>query len=101
MRCLLGLLGASELLMAAGAPSLLMAVGAVGGLCLIAAGWFFPPRTTFLALVVVGTVPFAVLAWTAAVPVLLLLVTAVVAVPLLRRPRNPRPTGLRAAVGRP
>lgn len=83
-RCLLSILGASELLMAAGATPTLMAVGAAGGAALVAAAWFPAPRRwTLLALLTVGTVPFAALAWTAIVPVLLLLTAAAVAIPLV------------------
>lgn len=92
-RCLLSVLGAAELLMAAGAPPALMAVGAVGGIALIAASWLrHARRVALLGLVVLGTVPFAALAWTAIVPVLLLLAAAAVAVPLARdAPVGPLP----------
>ncbi len=85
-RCLLAALGAIELLMAAGATPLLMIVASVGGLALITAAWLpGPSRPTLVGLLVVGTVPFAVLAWTAIVPVLLLVVTAGIAAPLIPR----------------
>ncbi len=87
MRCLLALLGASELLMAAGASALPLVVGAVGGLSLIGAAWLTTlSRRAFIGLVIVGSVPFAAFAWTAIVPVLLLLVAAGLAVPLVQHP---------------
>ena len=49
-----------------------------------AACWPKPQRWALLGLIVIGTVPFAVLAWTALVPVLLMLVAAAVAVQLVR-----------------
>lgn len=83
--CLLSALGVCELLMAAGSPPPLMAVGAVGGIALFAAAWLRTPRrSAALGLVALGTVPFAALAWTALVPVLLLLAAAAVAVPLVQ-----------------
>ena len=84
LRCLLALLGAAELLMAAGAAPVLMAVGAVGGVALIAAASVARSRASLVALTVLGTVPFTLLAWTAVVPVLLLLAAAAIAVPLTR-----------------
>jgi hypothetical protein len=84
LRCLLGLLGTAELLMAAGAAPVLLAVGAVGGVALIAAATVARSRASLVALVVLGTVPFRLLAWTAVIPVLLLLAAAAIAVPLTR-----------------
>jgi hypothetical protein len=85
LRCLLALLGAAELLMAAGAAPVLLAVGAVGGVALIAAATVTRSRALLVALTVLGTVPFTTLAWTAVIPVLLLLTAAAIAVPLTRR----------------
>jgi hypothetical protein len=69
---LLGALGACELLMSAGAAPAPMAAGAVGGAALVAAAWLnHRPRWRNWALVTIGTVPFAALAWTSIVPVLL------------------------------
>jgi hypothetical protein len=101
LRWLLALLGASELLMAAGAPAALLVVGAVGGLCLVAAAWLTPPPRTFLLLVIIGTVPFAVLAWTAIAPVLLTLAAAAVSVPLVRFSRHGRRAPAATPTGRP
>ena len=57
--------------MAAGASPALLVIGGVGGILVIVAAWL---RITRLAVVVglvaVGTVPFAILGWTALVPVL-------------------------------
>jgi hypothetical protein len=86
LRSLLALLGAAELLMAGGAAPVLMTVGAVGGVALVAAATVGRSRSTVVALVVLGTVPFAALAWTAVVPVLLLLAVAALMVPLTRYP---------------
>jgi hypothetical protein len=84
-RVLLTALGGFELLMAAGAGPLIMAVGVVGGFALIAAAWLRPgSRDVLLGLVVAGTVPFAVLAWSAVVPLLLAVVVLLVAVPVVR-----------------
>jgi hypothetical protein len=84
LRCLLALLGAAELLMAAGAAPVPLAVGAVGGVALIAAATVARSRASLVALMVLGTVPFASLAWTAVIPVLLLVTAAAIAVPLTR-----------------
>jgi len=71
-RVLLGALGGCELLMAAGAAPAPMAAGAFGGVALVAAASLnHEPRWRRWALVVIGTVPFAALAWTSIVPVLL------------------------------
>ena len=94
LRCLLVLLGAAELLMVAGAAPVLLVVGLVGGIALMAAGVLARPLTLLIALVVIGTVPFAVFAWTAVVPVLLLLTALAVTVPLARRSCSTR-AGLR------
>lgn len=86
LRVLLTALGGFEILMAAGAAPVPMAVGAVGGIALIAAAWLRrAPRPVLVGLVVVGTVPFAVLAWTAVVPLLLVVTAFAVAVPVVRQ----------------
>jgi hypothetical protein len=78
-------LGGFELLMTAGAAPMLMIVGAVGGIALITAAWLrSAPGALLVGLVVVGTVPFAALAWTAVVPVLLAVAAALIAVPVIR-----------------
>ncbi len=84
VRVLLSALGGFELLMAAGAAPVPMVVGAVGGIALIAAAWT-TSRGARWGLIVAGTVPFALLAWAAVVPVLLAVLALVVAIPLLRR----------------
>ena len=84
-RVLLTALGGFEMLMAAGAAPALMLVGAVGGIALIAAAWLRrAPRRVLVGLVVVGTIPFAVLAWMAVVPLLLAVAASAVAVPVVR-----------------
>ena len=90
LRSLLLLLGVAELMMVAGAAPVLLAVGVVGGLALIAAAALTRFRALLITLVVLGTVPFAVLGWAAVVPVLLLLTALSVTAPLARR--RPRPT---------
>jgi hypothetical protein len=76
--------------MAAGAAPVLLAVG---GVALIAAATVARSRASLVALVVLGTVPFTVLARTAVIPVLLLLTAAAIAVPLTRHalPKAVRP----------
>jgi hypothetical protein len=76
MSALVSLLGAFEVLMALGAGSgLTRVVGIVGGLALVAAPWAARRlRGVTLLLLVVGTVPFAVLTLTSLVtPVLAVL----------------------------
>jgi hypothetical protein len=86
LRVLLTALGGFEILMAAGASPVLMAVGAVGGVTLIAAAWYRTARRGVLVcMIVAGTVPFAALAWTGIVPVLLAAVAIVVAIPVVRQ----------------
>jgi hypothetical protein len=93
-RCLLSGLGAAELLMAAGAAPALMAVGALGATALLSAAWVRTvPPATLGVLVALGTVPFAVLGWTAIVPVPLLLAAAALAVPIVQQARRPRADG--------
>jgi hypothetical protein len=83
-RCLLSALGTCELLMAVGAAPAVMAVGTVGGIALITVSWLGTSRrSVVLGLLAIGTVPFAALAWTAIVPILLLLAAAAVATPLV------------------
>jgi hypothetical protein len=84
LRCLLALLGGAELVMAGGAAPIALAVGAAGGVTLITGATVARSRASLVALIVVGTVPFAALAWTAVIPVLLLLSAALLAVPLIR-----------------
>lgn len=79
-------LGACELVMAAGANPVPMVVGGVGGAALVAS--VGPSRSrprACAALLVLGTVPFAVVAWSALVPLLVLALTAALAAPLLGR----------------
>lgn len=70
-RMLVSALGAVELLMAAGAgPATTISVGAAGGLALLAAPWV-PDTRLALGLLLVGTLPFAVLTWWSVVSPLL------------------------------
>jgi hypothetical protein len=88
-RILLSALGACEVLMAAGAAPVLMAVGAASGIALIAAAWLpSVPLGVRVGLAVLGTVPFAALAWTAIVPIVVAVVALLVAVPVVRNDRT-------------
>lgn len=79
-------LGASELLMASGASQLPMVVGGVGGAALVvSASLSRTHRRMCAVLLALGTVPFAVVAWSALVPLLVLVLVAALAAPLLRR----------------
>lgn len=92
-RLLLSALGACQWLMAAGASPVLMTVGAVGGVALIAAAWLrTASRGWLVGLVVLGTVPFAVLAWAAVVPLLVAATAALIAIPVLRQRSEPNGT---------
>lgn len=63
LRVLVSTLGAFELLMAVGAgPLMTPAVGVVGGLALITAPWVADVRLG-VALLLIGTLPFAALTW--------------------------------------
>ena len=83
--------------MAVNAGPWLMVVGLVGGACLVAAAWVrTTPRGTVPGLVLLGTVPFAVLGWTAIAPLAVMLAPPAIALPLARRtPGRPgaRPVG--------
>jgi len=85
IRILLASLGGFEMLMAAGAAPTVLMVGFAGGSCLVAAAWLGTKRGSgvFLGLVAIGTLPFAALAWTALVPVLLLLIAAALSTSVL------------------
>jgi hypothetical protein len=79
-RVLLGALGCCQLLMSATAAPAPMVLGALGGIALLAAAWADPrPQWRLWALVVAGTVPFAVLAWTAIAPLLVTVEAFVIA----------------------
>ena len=57
--------------MAAGAVPPLMVVGGIGGIVLIVVAWLRTvPAPVVAGLALVATLPFAVLGWTAVVPVL-------------------------------
>jgi hypothetical protein len=91
---LVSILGAFEVLMALGAGSpLLRSVGVVGGVSLAAAPWVIGRlRALALALVVVGTVPFAALTLTSLVtPLLSLLAWILIALIYRDRARRELP----------
>lgn len=90
-RVLLSLLGGFEMLMAAGASPVLMVIGGLGGLALIASAWLPTRSSVVVGLAAVGTVPFAVTAWTAVVPVVILLLTAWQTMIIVRTTRSPSP----------
>jgi hypothetical protein len=84
-RIMLIIVGMCELLMAAGATAGPMAIGLVGGLAVIGGAVVLPSRrATGAALLVVGTVPFAIVAWSALVPVVVLIVVAGLATTIYR-----------------
>lgn len=89
-RVLLGALGCCQVLMSAAAAAAPMVLGALGGVSLlVAAGLDHQPRWRIWALVAAGTVPFAVLAWTAIVPLFVTaeaFVLAAVRKPVVRQP---------------
>ena len=93
-RLVLAALGVFQLLMAATAAPTQRAVGAAGGLALItAAVTDGRHRRVILALVVVGTVPFALVAWSAIVPLLVLLLCAVTLQRMRHTSASPTPRG--------
>jgi hypothetical protein len=83
-RVLIAALGGCQLLLAAGASPVLMVVGGASGVALVTAAVVSTrgPRVA-AGLLVLGTVPFAVLAWTAFAPVLVLLLAGALARPAL------------------
>ena len=95
LRCLLSGLGACQLLMAAGSIGVLSLVGVGSGIALIAAAlWPYPQRWALLVLIIIGTIPFAALAWTALVPVMVVLVTAARGGTASPRDRSGRASGV-------
>ncbi|KQW50976.1 hypothetical protein ASC77_25315 [Nocardioides sp. Root1257] len=88
-RGLLTALGASEMMMVANGPGRLMLVGGLGGAALLVATWWrSAPRRWTAALVVLGTVPFAVMAWTVVLPVLLAALSWSLVIPVARQSRH-------------
>ena len=87
---LVSVLGAFELLMAVSAgPTVTIAVGVLGGVALAVAPWL-PAWRIRLVLLLIGTLPFAILTWwSVAAPVLAVLALAI-GLPTLR-PRDVRP----------
>jgi len=81
---LIAALGGCQLLLAAGAAPALMVVGGVSGVAMVTAAVASTrsPRVA-AGLLVLGTVPFAVAAWTAIAPVLVLLLAGALARPAL------------------
>lgn len=87
-RILLSALGGCVLLMSAGAAPVPMVIGAVGGVCLVAAAWLdHQPSWRIWALVVVGAIPFAAVAWTSIVALLVAVEAFAVAALVTRRGR--------------
>jgi hypothetical protein len=82
---LVSMLGAFEILLAvsAGEP-LTFTVGVVGGVALLAAPW--PPQLRLrLALLVIGTVPFAILTWWSVASLFLAVLALAIGFTTLRR----------------
>lgn len=85
-RVLIGLLGGCEALLAAGSSPVLMVVGLVGAASLVTGAVIAPRRRrAALGLFAIGTVPFAVLAWTAFAPLLTVILVAAFARPAIRQ----------------
>jgi len=84
-RILVVLLGGCQLMMAARAEPVTTVVGALSGVALVAAALVpHRQRRASATLVLLGTVPFAAVAWSALVPLLVMLVALALAAPLLR-----------------
>jgi hypothetical protein len=90
IRLLIATLGGCQLILAAGATATLTVVGGLSGLALIAAAVLSHRRETFAALMVLGTVPFGVLAWEAIAPLVVLLLIGALSVPILSPARTER-----------
>lgn len=93
LRTLISVLGAFELLMAVSAgPPVTIAVGVAGGLVLMAAPWMPAPGVPALrlraVLLVVGTLPFAILTWWSLASPLLAVLAFIIGLAALRRPRT-------------
>lgn len=86
---LVSVLGALDVLMATSAGSAtVMAVGVVGGAALMVAPWLaVRARGWSLVLLLVGTIPFAAVAWAALVPLLVAVAAVAIGVPLATRRR--------------
>lgn len=86
MRVLLSVLAACEILMAAGAAPVPALVGGLGGVIVAVTAWARPTRRIpSRVLVALGAVPFAVVGWTAVVPVLVALESIAIALVLPTR----------------
>lgn len=88
MQVLVSVLGAAELVMAVSAGrSAVVVLGVVGGAALMAAPWVRHP----LPLLLVGTIPFAVLTWASLVSPLLSVVALTIAFVVHNRGASPGP----------
>jgi hypothetical protein len=89
LHVLISVLGAFEVLMAVSAgPAATVAVGLIGGLALMTAPWP-ASRAIRLVLLLIGTVPFAVLIWwSVAGPLLAVVALGIGVATLRRRPRD-------------
>ena len=83
----LSMLGGFELLLAAGsAPPLIAGTGVVGGVALMATAWWRVARFARWGLLLLGTVPFAVLTWWSIASPLTALLAAGIGGYLIRQP---------------
>ena len=89
-RVLLVVLGSCELVMVVRSRPLVMVLGVVAGAALMAAAVPGPRRRT-IALVVLAPLPFAVLAWTALVPLVVSVMAILVALGMHQAAARPRP----------
>ncbi len=91
LHVLVSLLGALELLMAVSSgPVLTIAVGVVGGLALVAAPWIWATAVR-IALLLIGTLPFAVITWWSVASPLLAITALGIGFTMRATPRPARP----------
>ena len=100
LRVLVGVLGGCQVLMAAGATGGVVVVGVVSGIALIAGAIVAPAHRAIAgAAFALGTIPFVAVAWTALVPILVTVLVAALAAPVLRRPPASAPAPTPDAAG--
>ncbi len=90
LHLLISLLGTFEVLMAVSAgPAVTIGVGVIGGLALIAAPWI-KRLAVSIVLLLIGTVPFAIITWWTVVGPLLAVFALLMGLVLLRSARHPK-----------